>query len=164
MQAHRGRVSMPCILGRDVCLVFAAGSWCIFFRVLPYTPSVSVTGSGAKIYAVPPEIPSGAPLVNFGSPACCQALTTILTLVFNNSMQVVFHQLLFWLGSYGRNVSGFLASISGAGDLLLLCNVTFQSVLGTKIMECHLLSLLNFKGMNLLCGRHIWGETWPESA
>lgn len=151
------------ILGCDVCLVFTAGSPGHIFRGAPIH-RVSVTGSGAEIYAVPPGIPSGAPLVNFGSPACCQALTTILTLVFNNSMQVVFHQLLFWFGSYGRNVSGFLAGISRAGDLLLLCNVTFQSVLGTKIMECHLLSLLNFKGMHLLCGRNIWGETWPNSA
>lgn len=150
--------SMLFILGYDVCLVFAAGSLGHIFQGAPIH-SVSVTGSGAEIYAVPPGIPSRAPLVNFGSPACCQALTTILTLVFNNSMQVVFHQLLFWFGSYGRNVSGFLAGISRAGDLLLLCNVTFQSVLGMKIMECHLLSLLNFKGMHLLCGRNIWGET-----
>lgn len=108
---------------------------------------------------MPPGIPSRAPPVNFGSPACCQALTTILALVFDNSTQVVFHQLLFWFGSYGRNVSGCSAGISGMGDLLLLCNVTFQSVLGMKIMGCRLLFLLNFKGMHLLCGRSVRGVT-----
>lgn len=144
----------------DVCLLLAA--WGILLGVLPYTAChepLLVTGSGAEIYTVPPGIPSGASLVNFGSPACCQALTTILALVFDNSMKVVFHQLLFWFRSYGRNVSGYSAGISRAGDLLLLCNVTFQSVLGTKIMGCHLLFLLNFKGMQLLCGKCVQGVT-----
>lgn len=115
--------------------------------------------SGVEIYPVPPGIPSGAPLVNFGSLACCRAWTTILALVFDNSPQVVFHQLLFWFGSYGRNVSGCSAGVSRERYLLLLCNVTFQSVLGMKIMGCQLLFLLNFKGTHLLCGRSVWGVT-----
>lgn len=114
---------------------------------------------GAEIYTVPPGIPSRAPPVNFGSPAGCQVLTTILALVFDNSTQVVFHQLLFWFGSYDRNVSRYSAGINGAGDLLLLCNVTFQSVLGIRIMGCCLLFLLNFKGMHLLYGRSVQGVT-----
>lgn len=39
--------------------------------------------------------------------AGCQVLTKILTLVFDNRDQVWFHQLLFWVPSYGRNVSRF---------------------------------------------------------
>lgn len=38
-------------------------------------------------------------------------LTKILTLVFDNSSQVKFHQLLFWVGNYGRNVSRFQVAI-----------------------------------------------------
>jgi len=56
-------------------------------------------------------------------------------------------------------MSEYLAGIGGAGDLLLLCNVTFQSVLGVKIMGCHLLFLLNFKSANLLYRRSVWGVT-----
>lgn len=107
----------------------------------------------AGIYAAYMGNPRRAPLQNSGFQAGCQALTTILALVFDNSTQVVFHPLLFWFWSYGRNVSGCWPGISGVGDLLLLCNVTFQSVLAVKIMECHLFFLLNFKGMHLSCGK-----------
>ena len=102
---HRVRVFRLFISGCDMCLLPAA--WGMPLGVLPYTACrepLPVAGRGAEIYTVPPGIPSRAPPVNFGSPACCQALTTILALVFDNSTQVVFHQLLFWFGSYGRNV------------------------------------------------------------
>jgi len=107
----------------------------------------------AGIYAAYMGNPHRAPLQNSGFQAGCQALTTILALVFDNSTQVVFHPLLFWFWSYGRNVSGCWPGISGVGDLLLLCNVTFQSVLAVKIMECHLFFLLNFKAVHLSCGK-----------
>lgn len=38
-------------------------------------------------------------------------LTKILTLVFDNSSQVKFHQLLFWVGNYGRSISRFRVSL-----------------------------------------------------
>lgn len=43
--------------------------------------------------------------------AGCQTLTKILTLVFDNRDQVWFHQLLFWVPSYGRNVSRFRVAV-----------------------------------------------------
>lgn len=148
---HRVHAFVLLILGCDVCLLLAGCG--IPPGVLPHPVCQEPqppAGSRAEIYTVPAGIPSGAPLVNFGSPACCQALTTILALVFDNSRQVVFHRLLFWLGRYGRNASGCLAGISREGDLLLLCNVTFQSVLGIEIMGCHLLPLLNVRAVHLL--------------
>lgn len=85
------------ILGYDVCLVFAAGSLGHIFWGAPIH-GVSVTGSGAEIYAVHPGIPSGAPLVNFGSPACCQAFTTILTLFLTTACRLYFTNCYFGLG------------------------------------------------------------------
>lgn len=158
----------------DMCIhAIYSGLWCVL-AVCCWEPGAYFSGCSrtrrvsdrewSRDLCSAPRNPQRGPSGELWLPSLLPSINYNTHTVFNNSMQVVFHQLLFWFGSYGRNVSGFLAGISRAGDLLLLCNVTFQSVLGTKIMECHLLSFLNFKGMHLVCGRNIWGETWPDSA